>query len=161
LVYPYFDVEDLSVESLLQEWRWLCPHNVRLVAVNAFGDLFLEDERGAVLRLDTSGGRLEPISASVGAFKESAPSVQNRKEWFLEDIEQSLIEQGFRLQKGKCLGYKVPIVFSESNGGAANVYVADLYEYVSFLGNLHLQMRNTPDGQKVRLIVGKRPETVN
>jgi hypothetical protein len=33
------------------------------------------------------------------------------------------------------------------------MYVADLYEYVSFLGNIHHQMANLPDGSKVRLRV--------
>ncbi len=85
LIYPYFETADLSVEKLLQEWGWLCPQNVRLVAVDAFGDLFLEDERGAVLRLDTSGGKLAQISESVGIFKESADSAENRRRSFFED----------------------------------------------------------------------------
>lgn len=154
-MYPYFDTADLSVETLLQQWRWLYPQRVQLVAVNAFGDLFLQESQGAVLRLDTSSGLLERISDSLEGFKELVGNSENREKWFLVDVEQSLIERGFCPLKGKCLGYKIPIVFSESTGTAENVYVADLYEYVSLLGDLHSQMRDLPDGQKVRLGIGK------
>ena len=82
-VYPYFDVEGLPSDALLANWRWLCPQDVRLVAVDAFGDLFLEDSRGAILRLDVCGGQLQPISESRNEFVLGARSHELRKKWFL------------------------------------------------------------------------------
>jgi hypothetical protein len=81
------------------------------------------------------------VSDSLEEFKESVNNPENRRKWFFEDLAQSLSEQGFHLSKGKCLGYERPIVFSESTTTADNVYVAD-----SFLGDIHLQMRDVPDG---------------
>jgi hypothetical protein len=46
----------------------------------------------------------------------------------------------------------------KSSGTPGNVYIADLNEYVSFLGDLHFQLKDVPDGGKVRLIIGKKPE---
>lgn len=156
-MYPYFDVADFSTDKLLANWRWLCPQDVGLVAVDAFGDLFLEDGQRMVWRLDTSGGQLERISQSVEEFKQSAESLEKRKEWFFEDVALSLSEQGFRPTKGQCLGYKTPIVFEESSGAGTNVYIANLDEYVPFLGDLHQQMKDVPDGRKIRIIVGPKP----
>jgi hypothetical protein len=109
-MYPYFDVDGLSVDELLSEWRWLCPGNFRLIAVNAFGDLFLEDKSGAIHRLDTSGGYLNRIAESVRQFNEEAKSADRRHEWFVEDVTAALEEKGFAPSKGCCIGYKTPSV---------------------------------------------------
>ena len=58
-----FDVAHLSVERLLENWRWLCPEPVILHARNAFGDLFLQKESGRVFKLDVSVGRKHIIGA--------------------------------------------------------------------------------------------------
>ena len=47
-----FAVADLDVERLLSEWRWLCPDEMKLVARNVYGDLFLRDKDGGVFWLD-------------------------------------------------------------------------------------------------------------
>lgn len=157
--YPYFDVEGLPLESLLANWRWLCPQQVRLVAVDAFGDLFLENADGTICRLDVCGGQLDRIAESIRQFQAGANSFERRTEWFHEDVAIALAEQGFPVSKGKCVGYKTPIVFAQASGAASNVYVAQLEAYVAFLGDLHLQIRDVPDGEKVRLIIGPKPES--
>jgi hypothetical protein len=43
-------------------------------------------------------------------------------------------------------------MFKES-GKPDDVYVADLYEQVSFLGDVHRQVSKLPDGTKVRFVV--------
>jgi len=143
-MYPYFDTQGLSADELLTNWRWLCPQGVRLIAVDVFGELFLEDKYGGVLRLDTASGELAQASGSLAEFRQAADDSQQRKELFQEDAAGSLIDQGFHLQKGTCLGYKMRIVFSESKSTANNVYVANLQEHVSFLGDLHEQLKDVP-----------------
>jgi hypothetical protein len=49
------------------------------------------------------------------------------------------------------------LFFDESQGVPDNAYVADLYEHVSFLGDLHRQIGDVPNGGKVRLKVGQPP----
>jgi len=57
----------------------------------------------------------------------------------------------------QCIGFKVPVVFAESANVPNNAYVSDLYEQLSFLGDLHRQIVDTPDAAKVRLKVGQPP----
>lgn len=50
------------------------------------------------------------------------------------------------------MGFGVPAVFAEG-GTPATDYLADIYEHVSFLGDLHRQIVSLPDGSNVRLRV--------
>ncbi len=62
-----------------------------------------------------------------------------------------------KLNDLQCIGFKMPIVFAESANVPNNAYVTDLYEQVSFLGDLHRQIADTSNGAKVRLKVGQPP----
>jgi hypothetical protein len=61
----YFQVEDLSLERLLKEWRWLCPQTVSLVARTAFGDLYLRDKSGQISKLDIAIGRMNSRELAI------------------------------------------------------------------------------------------------
>ena len=39
-----------------------------------------------------------------------------------------------------------------------SLYVAELYEFVSFMGDMHVQMKDVPDGGKVRIKIQPKPE---
>jgi hypothetical protein len=152
-MYPYFEIAELSAERSSREWQWLCSTEVRDCTGNAFGDLFLQAADGAVARLDVTAGRID----SNRCFMCRIPAVGTNlrcREWFLEDVKMSLRQEGFHANSGQCCGYKIPLVFAESSGSAENVCIADVCEYVSFLGDLHRQLQNASDGTKVRLNIG-------
>ena len=65
-----FPVDNLQVDRLLEQWRWLCPASFGLVARNAFGDLFLRDTEGKVNWLDVTGGELKKVADGDDAFWE-------------------------------------------------------------------------------------------
>ena len=146
----HFRVSHLSVERLLTEWRWLCPQAVSLIARNAFGDLFLRNDSGTILKLDIAVGRIEKVAESEAMFREFATTVESRKKWFVEDDEMALVARGLKTNENQCIAFKVPIQFAES-GIPTSAYVADLYEQVSFLGELNRQASHLPGGSKVRL----------
>jgi hypothetical protein len=146
----YFLVEHLSLERLLKEWRWLCPQAVALIARNAFGDLYLRDEFGKILKLDVAIGQIKEVAESEAEFRRLATTKEKREEWFAESDELAASRQGLKLDASQCIGFKTALVFAES-GAPNSAYVADLYEYVSFLGELHRQISQLPEGSKVRL----------
>ena len=141
---------DYSAAWQRRDWRWLCPQTVELVARNAFGDLYLKDEEGKVLRLDVAIGRLEQVANSEKEFRELAADADRRQEWFAEKDEQAAARRGLKASKTQCIAFKTPLVFAES-GKPNNAYVADLYEQISFLGHLHRQLKDVPDGGKIQL----------
>ena len=56
--------------------------------------------------------------------------------------------------RGAWLGihFIVPLIFAEG-GSLETAYLADIYDHVGFLGDLHRQITTMPDGAKVRLRV--------
>jgi hypothetical protein len=147
---PVFEVERLSADRLMSEWRWLCPQPVVLVARNAFGDLFLRDESGKIFKLTVSVGQLEQVCDSEGQFR--ALAEEKRQDWFAEDDVLAAAQRGLVPNSHQCIAFKIALMFAES-GLPDNAYIADLYEQVSFLGELNRRLSTLPDGTKVRLKV--------
>ena len=151
----WFAVDHLDVERLLTDWRWLCPNRMSLVARNVFGDLFLCDEAGQIHRLDVGVGKLLTVAHSKAQFEELATA--KREEWFAESDMDAAATRGLNPNETQCIGFSVPVVFRE--GGAPDTaYIADLYEHVSFLGDLHEQIANLPDGAQVWLVIGDKQQ---
>lgn len=147
----YFDVAHLSVEKLLREWRWLCPQEVSIVARNVFGDLFLCDQAGKILWLDVASGGLSDVADSLQTFRAKSDSAEMREKWFALKDEQQAAQRGLVPGPEQCIGFAPPLAFAES-GSAKKPYVADIYDYIPFLGDIHRQISELPDGAKVRLV---------
>ncbi|HEY6266810.1 MAG TPA: hypothetical protein VIX11_00810 [Candidatus Acidoferrum sp.] len=150
----YFQVDHLDVDRLLSAWRWLYPQPLALVAKSAFGDLFLRDEAGKVFKLDIAIGQMTEVAGSEIEFRDLARAQEKREQWFAEKDELAAIEHGLKPNHDQCIAFKTPIVFAEA-GTPNNAYVGSLYEQVSFLGDLHRQLSQLPDGSKVQLRVVK------
>jgi hypothetical protein len=146
-----FDIRELDVDRLLQEWRWLCPEPMAVVARNGFGDLFLRTLNGRVFWLDVTSGMLNQVAESELQFSTLLKEPGNRASWFSDAELESCAKRGLNLDNSQCIGFKTPLVFAESAAIPDNAYVADLYEHVSFLGELHRQIADKPDGKRVRL----------
>jgi hypothetical protein len=147
-----FPTDQLDVERLLADWRWLCPQNLTLIARSVYGDLFLQDHEGRVFWLDVAVGRFTEVADSEKEFLERANAPEAREEWFGESDERSGAEKGLIPGPGECIGFSVPLALAEG-GSSDTPYIADLYEHISFLGDLHRQIANLPDGTKVQLKV--------
>ena len=152
-----FAIDQLDETLLLEQWRWLCLEPVRLVARNGLGDLFLRTIEGKVLWLNVHSGTLVEVSESESSFEDALRQSPKRELWLAEEQLTTLAERGLKPNQLQCIGFKMPIVFAESVNVGENAYVADLYEQVSFLGDLHRQIADTPNGTKVRLRVGQPP----
>ena len=150
-----FDIEHLDANRLLEQWRWLCTEPVALIARNGFGDLFLRTVEGKVLRLDVGDGTLAEIAESESSFKDSLKQSAKRELWFAEQQMEVFAARGLEPSNLQCIGFKTPVVFAESANVPNNACVANLYEQVSFLGDLHRQIADVPNGGKVRLKVGQ------
>jgi len=152
-----FDIGQLDMSRLLEQWRWLCGESLVLVARNGFGDLFLRTAEGKVMWLNVGSGTLAEVAESESTFKDSLRDQAKRETWLAEQQLETLAERGLRPNDLQCIGFKVPVVFAESANVPNNAYVADLYEQVSFLGDLHRQIADSPNGAQVRLRVGQPP----
>lgn len=147
------NVSALDVDRLLADWRWLSSEKFSLIARNAFGDLFLLDATGKVFWLDVAVGELSAVASSIDQFLESIRLPSNREEWLAESDARAFAQQGLMPSETQCIGFKMPLIFSESRDMPDNAYVANLYEQVSFLGDLNRQISRYPDGKKIELVI--------
>jgi len=136
--------ETLDSGRLLREWRWLCPPLLTVIDRNAFGDLFLTDEAGRVHMIDVGSSKLAVIAESIAEFRTAALSGDKQIEWFEEDAVDAAKARGFIPGAGQCIGFSTPVVFVEG-GGLDSAYIADLYEYVGFPGDIRRQIADVPD----------------
>lgn len=146
------DFETLDSGRLLSEWRWLCPQPLSVIGRNAFGDLFLKDEAGKVHLLNVASGEFSLIAASVSEFTELARTPEKREVWFAEAAVNDATTRGLVPGPQQCIRFSTPVVFAE-NDGLDSAYIADRYEHVGFLGDIHRQIATLPDGTKARLVV--------
>lgn len=153
----WFGVDHLDVERLLAEWRWLCSKPMALIARNAYADVFLRDDSGEVYELDVAVGKLAKVADSETQFRELAATPEKRNEWSAEVDEQTAATRGLKPNANQCIGFSVPLVFAQGGSPNDTPYVVDLYEHVSFLGNLHRQISDVPDGGKGRLVIAPKP----
>jgi hypothetical protein len=153
----WFDVNHLDAERLLKEWRWLLPETVTLVAKSAYGDLFLRNANGEILKLDVAIARIQKVAESEIEFRELANTQENQEQWFAKSDELAAAERGLVPNSIQCIGFSIPLVLRSPETNVPNKpYVADLYEYVSFLGDLNHQISDMPDGASVQLKIERK-----
>jgi hypothetical protein len=94
------------------------------------------------------GGTLTEIAESELGFEHSLAESAKRELWVAEQQLAAFAERGMKQNDLQCIGFKTPVVFAESRSVPDNAYVADLYEQVAFLGDLHRQIADVPNGGK-------------
>jgi hypothetical protein len=156
-MYPCFDIEGISSERLLREWKWLVHGEFTLLAVNAFGDLFLQDVHSSVHRLDVTSGKISLIAASGVEFREVARDLGNKKDWFLEELAEQAERKGCSPGKGQCVGGKIPFVFKQSASMQDNMYERISMSVFRSWATCN-QMKDVPDGGQVRIRIQPRPD---
>ena len=136
----------------LADWRWLVGEGSQPILLTLSGDLFLENDAGAVVWLETGGGELEVVAASTEEFWLALEVPENRREWLLENVVRDLLAEGHRPGAHECFGYKILPVFGGSYDGANRVSMSAT-EHISLTGHVHQQIRDLPDGATVQFDV--------
>lgn len=148
-----FDIEGLDIDRLLASWRWLIPNPMRLIARNAFGDLFLADSDGSIHWLDTAEGSLKKAAESETDFQADL-KLSDRQELYLAVEDTRLAASNGFVPKGDdCIAFDVPLAGTINAAQKRKAYILDLYKHHAFLGDFHHQIAAIPDGTSVQLKV--------
>jgi len=142
--------------ELLSDWHFLLPEEFTLWMVNRFGDLFIVTNDGAVHMLDVSGDRLNYLAASRDEFSDRIDVGQNANTWLMIPLVDRCVAAGMRLGPGQCYSYKIAPMLG---GGweLDNIEPADLARHYSFLASIARQLKDVPDGGKIRIRIGPEP----
>jgi len=154
-----FTPDDETVAEVAAAWAWLIPEPWRVVVCSMFGGLFLEKASGGVLWLECATGEVERVADSAAAFNAYLGGARDDAwkdqvdEWFLGDFVERLHAAGKRPGPGQCYGLTILPVFAEGRYTVENVFVLSVREWLTATGAVHRQLRDCPDGARVKLWV--------
>jgi hypothetical protein len=139
---------EVDIAGLLGGWAWLVDRPVNALGMTRFGDWFLEDERGAVHRLDLLEGTFSEVCASVVEYEARRARDDELVDWFQDGMVYALYGAGDVPGRGQGFGYRLPPIL----GGAVtrdNVVVVDMESWQPFMAQVHQQVRRLPEGARV------------
>jgi hypothetical protein len=139
------------LDTIRTAWGFtgLVPRHV--LDINAFGHLLVEDEQRAVWRISPEMLSCERIATSPTEFGEMLGSPGFKRDWEMERLVDIATSALGTPPEGRCFCLKIPAVL----GGPYerdNIGTISLAELISFAGDLGSQIKDLPDGTKVRLV---------
>ncbi|MBL0914005.1 MAG: DUF1851 domain-containing protein [Sphingopyxis sp.] len=131
---------DLDWQPLLEEWRWLVPHDHVPLLIGAFGDWIIAAPDGSIWSLELLEGSYSQIAESAEAFDRAKANADNLSTWFMADWVEIADRHGLVPSSDQCLGWKVhPILGGQFS--VENIQIFSLRVYQSLMGQLFRQMR--------------------
>jgi hypothetical protein len=131
-----------TLEEAMLDWQWLFPvAHIEILTTSCIGDVIFADAQGTMKILDVGVGEVREYDAE----EERLLAGQQR---LIGKMEAA----GLKLGAGQCYGFKPYAIFGKYE--PENLYIAALPEYVSFMGYFHSQIKDLPDGTKIRFKVG-------
>jgi hypothetical protein len=141
------DHADRDWAGLLRGWGDLLPAKFDIVLVNKFGDVVVILEDRSVHLLDVGAGVMLRLADDLAEFLKLLPHYATN--WLMAPLADACAANGLTLGPDQCYSYRTPPLL----GGAyelSNFYIAAIEAHYGFLGDLHRQTCEMPDGARVR-----------
>ncbi len=144
-------LDNLDHTKVLSTWTWLTGDK-SIVALTKSGDALLKDNSGHLYFLDVGGGTVELKADSYRDFLDNKLSYELTEELLLPVVVDKLEQHGIKLKPRQVYSYTLlPII-----GGAydeKNMFAVDLYEHYNLTGDIHFQLKDSPDGTHIKIAV--------
>ncbi len=143
-----------SGSDLLAEWRWKIGGGDKIVALSVAGDAFVRQADGQVWWLETGAGAFVAVAPSEAAFYQLLENPKEASRLLLAPVVEQFAQLNGPIPADRCLGFKqYPVL-----GGTYTVenrWLSPIVEHFGITGDLHRQIRDLPEGAKVRIDVVK------
>jgi len=90
-----------KTSDLLAQWRWLIGGHPVQLGWSSSGDLFFSDRNGRVCRVDTGGGEVAIVGASLSDFHQAISDPARADEIFLIPVVRTYEAQHGKLKQGQ------------------------------------------------------------
>ena len=144
--------ETLDRDRLLENWSHVLPDRFSVIMINAFGDLFIETETGAVSLLDINAGSLTRLAGTHAEFLKKLAQSENAAAWLYLPLVDALLSRGVVCSPGRCYAFNRPPVLG-GDYHPDNVHTADFAGHLAFTGDLAEQLLDVGDGMEVEIKV--------
>jgi len=145
------DVDDDTLDGLLDSWRWLVGEAATPVLATVVGDLFfVNEETGEVLLLDAAAGEASVVVEDANDFRGKLSDGAFVREHFFVELLGDLLSAGLNADAGQVLVHKQPLVL-DGDDDLDNMHALDASVHFHLMGQIHEQVANTPDGEEVNI----------
>lgn len=144
-------LDELDHPRILSTWNWLIGDK-SIIALTKSGDALLTDNDGHLYFLETGGGTIEFKADNFKDFLENKLDEELMNELLLKPVIDRLEEQGKILETKQVYSYTMlPILGGKYD--ESNRFILDIYEHYNLTGDTHFQLKDTPDGTWVDVVV--------
>jgi hypothetical protein len=139
--------------SLLDEirtwWGWIGIDPVEVVGDNDFGNLVIKDADGSYWRLSPEECECKKVAANREELDALSRDQQFLADWYMSRLADEARSRFGELAEGRKYCLKIPGVLGGEYRGE-NLATAPLVDLVRMSGDVAKQIRDLPDGAKVR-----------
>ncbi|MBJ2220656.1 T6SS immunity protein Tdi1 domain-containing protein [Pseudomonas sp. MF7453] len=140
------------IQAIRESWGWVGIDPIEVVGLTAFGNLMIKDGQARYWRLCPEALSCEIIAQTREALDEVSKDQAFLRDWYLQPMVEQAEKVLGRLAPGKVYHFVIsPVLGGEYDMG--NVRCIDHVEQIRFCGALALEIKELPDGAKVRLNV--------
>ena|SRR6218665_3069545 len=143
-------LQGLDLYRIIASWTWLTGDKI-IVALTKNGDALLSDQNKHLYFLETGGGTIEQQSYNYQDLMDNQLDPELTMEILLAPVVDQM-DQKIGLKPGQVYSYTLlPVLGGKYD--PSNRYALDIYEHYGVTGDLHMQLKDTPDGTWVDVIV--------
>lgn len=144
-------LDKIELSKILSPWLWLTGDK-SIVALTKSGDALLKNYLNHLFFLDVGGRTCEFKADNYQDFFDKKLSCELTEELLIPILVDKLKAHGINLGPNQVYSYTIlPII-----GGTydeKNMYAVDLYKHYNLTGEIHFQLKDLPDGTKVKIKV--------
>ncbi|WP_193367232.1 T6SS immunity protein Tdi1 domain-containing protein [Pelagibius marinus] len=140
------------VNIISEAWGWTGIRPRRIVDRNAFGNLLIEDHEEKYWRICPEELSCSVVAGGTVEFQQLIEDAEFRRDWQMAALVAEAEAELGEPEEGRCFCLKIPAVV----GGAytmANIGQICLEELIGFSGDFAEQIKDLPDGARIRLKV--------
>ena len=139
---------NLNLKKIISSWAWLIGDNKNIIALTKVGDAFFTDPNKNLYFLDVGEGAFQLISNDYNDLFNGKLDSEVVEEFLLPTVVDNLEENGIILKDGQVYSYvMLPILGGKYD--EKNMYAVDIYEHYDLASEIHLQIKDLPDGSTV------------
>lgn len=141
----------MELISIVEDaWSWTGLRPDQIVGDNDFGNLIIKDQQGAYWRLCPEELSCEVVARSRAELDRLLHDQEFLADWYMRGLVDQARDRLGLLRPGYKYCLKIPPVLGGAYGGD-NLATIALDELVDASGDIARQIKDLPDGAKVRL----------
>ncbi|MGL5008248.1 MAG: T6SS immunity protein Tdi1 domain-containing protein [Paracoccaceae bacterium] len=140
------------VDVVRAAWGWCGIIPAKIIAINDFGNLIVEDRDQAIWRICPEELSCVVVARDRGASEHLFQNAEFVADWKMAALVERALAALGPLSEGKVYYFVTSAVF----GGAYhedNMRIIDLQELIGVAGSIAHQIDGLPDGTQVQLVV--------